>query len=211
MKLSTNSTKSLNKCEVTFMSQHKRLKAKQSKNEGKNVSISELLTQQGTNLRQLNANRKGTTISLVRPGQSVQVFNCFAHQKSLEPLAASSMTITCAKIWRRWGRIILWNTSPHYAQTNLITSKSDSYIIILFILEARAVRSNQNWIVFGYQIECFWSNWIESNADQIESNRMQIKLNQIECRSNRMNFSIFDTIRFDSIWVGFWREKNEKN
>jgi hypothetical protein len=107
MKLSTNSTKSLNKCEVTFMSQHKRLKAKQSKNEGKNVSISELLTQQGTNLRQLNANRKGTTISLVRPGQSVQVFNCFAHQKSLEPLAASSMTITCAKIWRRWGRIIL--------------------------------------------------------------------------------------------------------
>jgi hypothetical protein len=34
------------------------------------------------------------------------------------------MTITCAKIWRRWRRIIKWNTSPRYAQTCILTVES---------------------------------------------------------------------------------------
>jgi hypothetical protein len=32
----------------------------------------------------------------------------------------------------------------------------------------RAVKSNRNQIVFGYQIECFGSNWIKSYANRIE-------------------------------------------
>ncbi len=40
--------------------------------------------------RQLNLNREDTIISLIRPGQSAQVLNRFARQKSMEPLAASS-------------------------------------------------------------------------------------------------------------------------
>ncbi len=40
--------------------------------------------------RQLNSHRKGTTISLIRPGRNAGVHDRFAREKLLEPLAASS-------------------------------------------------------------------------------------------------------------------------
>ncbi len=55
------------------------------------------------------------------------------------------------------------------------------------MVSARAVKSNQNRIVFCYRIIFFLT-----------------KSNQIVCRSNRIIFSIFDTIRFDSIGTESW-------
>ncbi len=88
MKLSTNSTKSFSKCEVTFMSQQKRLKTKRFTNGCRMCLFQSFLLNKA--LETTDSNREDTTISLIRAGRDAQVLNSFARQKSLEPLAASS-------------------------------------------------------------------------------------------------------------------------
>jgi hypothetical protein len=48
----------------------------------------------------------------------------------------------------------------------------------------------------------------KSNRIWLSNRNFLLESNQIVCRSNRMYFSIFDTIRFDSIWTPFWGRKN---
>jgi hypothetical protein len=81
--------KPFNKCEVTFTSQHKRLKAKQFTNEGKMCLFQSSLLNKALETTELKQKRHNT-ISLIRPGGDAEVHNCFARETSLEPLAASS-------------------------------------------------------------------------------------------------------------------------
>ncbi len=122
MNLSTNPTKFFNKCEVTFTSQHKRLKAKWFTNERQNVSISELLTHQGTRDNWSHKKRHNNQPHSARARRRGSQSLC------MPKIAGASsrqlrMTITCAKIWRRWRHIIEQNASPWYAQTKLQGTK----------------------------------------------------------------------------------------
>ncbi len=48
---------------------------------------------------------------------------------------------------------------------------------------------------------------VKSNRILLWNRKFFQESNRIECKSNRMNFSIFDTIRFDLIWTKTWSRK----
>ncbi len=126
---------SLSKCEVTFMSQHERRKAKRFTNEGKMCLFQCSLLNKAlktTELKQKRHNHQLHSARAMRTGSQSFCMPKVAGASSRQ----LRMTITCAKIWRRWRRIISWNTSPRYAQTLV------DYIIC-FLVEVAYVQSGR--------------------------------------------------------------------
>ncbi len=105
-----------NKREVTFTSQHERLKAKQFTNEGRMCLFQSSLFNKTLETTVLKQKRHKNQPHLARARRRGSQSFC-----TRKIAGASSgqlrMTITCAKIWRRLRRIIEQNASPLYAQT----------------------------------------------------------------------------------------------